>query len=279
MARIDNANPALDRQAAGADPVRANEQAWRRAMDGALFEATKRDAAGPFEAGLQRPPRGAAVPASSGRVAATTSVTQAVRSVSEPSASTTANGPTNAAVNAVGRTSTPSVQAVASAVIVGPAPTIPAAMSARATSASATARGTGGTSSTTAAGDAVAAEAPVRQAFVAFMRAAQPQAVGMEQADDVPVRSVIHGESDIDRVTPTDTHVFLEHTSEGAVVWLRDARGDLASLASTMKFLQAESARQGVRLAGLRLNGRSVAWPADPSSFPIEHQQGEDRGR
>ncbi len=46
MARVDMAVPTGERQGGLSDPVRANEQAWRRAMDGALFAVLHRDAGG-----------------------------------------------------------------------------------------------------------------------------------------------------------------------------------------------------------------------------------------
>ncbi|RQP26668.1 hypothetical protein DZC73_06635 [Albitalea terrae] len=135
-----------------------------------------------------------------------------------------------------------------------------------------------------ASGEAVAPPVPPLPSATAWTASvplrATPQFAASEDGAAPPEQSELAEQrSDEPLTVPADTHVFLEHTGEGAVLWMRDARGDAATLSPSLKFLLAESARQGVKVTGVRLNGRALAWPQLNSIPHSEHPQGEDHGR
>jgi len=280
MARVDQAGMTSERQGAAADPVRANEQAWRRAMESALFDTMKRDSEGSPLAAASRLPQQAptsSIPTdqslSSGHPNASISSPVSERSGGKPFAP---SAPTAEHGNVMVATNSAAVQAAPSAILIG---TSQALASPRIAAAAQV-----GLASIEPAANAL--EAPVCLPLDS-QRLPSPHAFAART--DPPPGEELHEESvsqapatggnDADLVVPSDNHLFLEHTSEGLVIWMRDAAGNLATLAPTVKSILAEAARRDLRIAGLRLNGQAMAMPADDQPIHNEYQQGEDRGR
>jgi len=287
MARIDITAPPGERQGGSTDPVRANEQAWRRAMDSALFAAMQRDAGGSDSKGDAPRPlverlvhRDAEAPAAP---TPTSMPTQARTAAANVGAESRRPHVTFVGIAShEGRALAPShhehLFANAPFTLAQPGPSAMPLMQPL----------PGNVALNTVAahfdaphpGTAVPPEIglPIgsqpRLSLMALPVAIKGNVVEQQAASAVPLEAAADPAA-----PPSDTHLFIEHTSDGAVVWLRNARGDLGALAPTLQSLYAEAARRGVRVAGLRLNGQPVTWQAESHPFHLEHPQGEDRGR
>jgi hypothetical protein len=273
MARIDPTDVQAKTASQARDVVRSNEQAWRKAMDGALFELLKRDP----EAARQDLPSKPQLQAAKGQPAVRG---DARVNPSAPIDSGASSDETPSTVANPMASTTPPVQPARSELIrnpdmapAAPQAAVPALAAVRTLATPAQAAATAGEP------DAV----PVPTTAIGMTSLPQPAAPAPIASDDhgAPLEQPEPADRRSEQAlsVPTDTHVFLEHTGNGAVLWMRDARGDAATLSPSLKFLLAESARQGVKVTGVRLNGRALAWPELNSIPHSDHPQGEDHGR
>jgi len=279
MGRVDQAGVAGEHQGRATDSVRANEQAWRRAMESALFDAMKRDSEGaPSEAAClpQQAPE-SSIPMdqslSSAYPNASASSPGGERSGGKPLAPSV---PAAAPGSAMVATDSAAVQAVPSAILIRTSQALASPRIAVAAPA--------GLASIESAANAP--EAPIAPPLDsqqpppphAFAAGRAPLSGKELHEESVSQASTTAG-NEADLVVPSDSHLFLEHTSEGLVIWMREAACNLATLAPTLKSILAEATRRDLRVAGLRLNGRALAMPVDEQPIHNEYQQGENRGR
>lgn len=287
MARIDRTDLPANAAQQARDPARGNEQAWqawRKAMDGALFDllrrdpqAAGRDSASPRPQVLHRPDLASMQADADTGTRVRAAMAQADAAPSIATAGQLAAAPASA---------TQPIAAPAAETINHAGMKLPAALATPpAANAAASCTGHASSPATTAsalpADDIVAIPAALPAAWMASPSrcAAFESATGDDAPDSIDSHEPADRRVDPALSVPADSHVFIEHTGEGAVLWMRDARGDAAALSPSLKFLLAESARQGVKVTGVRLNGRALAWPELNSIPHSDHPQGEDHGR
>jgi hypothetical protein len=272
MARIDRMDMPASAASQARDPIRSNEQAWRKAMDGALFELLQRDpeAARNDTPSQPRPQTVGHKPVANGDA----QQQPTAKDSTAPSLDST-NPVANAPVSMMRSMSRTQPESTGDADVRPPASVNALAQELAPSHAVAAPSGTG----TTPREPVTPPLSPVTAGAASLLPGAAPGFM----ADDCAAAPEHHEpaarRNDEPLSVPAERHVFLEHTAEGAVLWMRDARGDVATLSPSLKFLLAESARQGVKVTGVRLNGRALAWPELNSIPHSDHPQGEDHGR
>lgn len=283
MNRIDESSLPAGSKLVERDATRGNEQAWRQAMDGALFDLLQRDerqANGTSVATVQARPHQAGRPTQGAAASYTAGAPQARARLSTELALAARHGSGregNLHPTMAGSAALPPAFSGTRAMS-GPA----GAFALDSVSAGAT---EGGLSPLQLAARPEPRDGPpigpvtiVQPVRTSTSVAAPSVAVptGAPAADELPpVAST--APPDTPGTVPADRHVFLERTRDGAVIWVRDAQADPQTLARGVRSLVDEAHRRGVRVAGVRWNGQPVA--ADLNHFRPEHQQGEDRGR
>lgn len=79
-----------------------------------------------------------------------------------------------------------------------------------------------------------------------------------ESTEAAPVRALM-----APAAQPGPTHLFVEHTRDGAVLWVRDATADAAAMRTVVAAVLREAEARAVPIVSVRLNGAAYALSAN----------------